>query len=188
MAVLGSLDRLLQTSSIADVTVESIAAGAGMSRSAFYFYFASKHEALAAAVRTINYAMLEQAQPWLNPVPGSDPEQTLQRSFAGIAQVFEQHRHLISAVAEGAAVDPGLRELWQQWIEDFVAAVAPRIEAERTAGRALPGPDAEALARTLLWGNERAFYIEALKPKPDLQEVAAIIATVWQRAIYGKAA
>jgi AcrR family transcriptional regulator len=187
MAVLGSLDRLLQTRSIAEVTVEGIAEGAGMSRSAFYFYFASKHDALAAAVRTINDAMLERGQPWLNPVPGTDPGQALQRSFAGIAEVFEEHRHLISAVAEGAAIDPGLRELWQQWIEDFVGAVAPRIEAERAAGRALPGPEAEALARTLLWGNERAFYIEAIKPEPDLQGVAAIIATVWQRAIYGSA-
>jgi AcrR family transcriptional regulator len=187
MAVLGSLDRLLQTRSIAEVTVEGIAEGAGMSRSAFYFYFASKHDALAAAVRTINEAMLERGQPWLNPVPGTDPGQALQRSFAGIAEVFEEHRHLISAVAEGAAVDPGLRELWRQWIEDFVGAVAPRIEAERAGGRALPGPEAEALARTLLWGNERAFYIEALKPESDLQGVAAIIATVWQRAIYGSA-
>jgi AcrR family transcriptional regulator len=185
--VMASLERLLQERSIAEVTVEDIAAGAGMSRSAFYFYFSSKHDALAAAAAGVRAQMIERAAPFLQRGDG-DPGRALREAFTGVGEVFSEHRHVLRAVAEAGGVDPALRRLWREWIEGFVPVVAPRVEADRAAGRALPGPPAADLVRALLWLNERSFYHELSGPDPDLAHTVEIIATVWERAIYGAGA
>ncbi|GAA0284044.1 hypothetical protein GCM10009527_095180 [Actinomadura nitritigenes] len=50
-AILDAAEEQLGTQSLDGMTVESIARGAGITRNALYFYFASKQDVLAALVR-----------------------------------------------------------------------------------------------------------------------------------------
>ena len=180
--VLASLNRLLKERSIAEVTVEDIAAGAGMSRSAFYFYFSSKNDALVAAFTSVHEEMLAAAATFLDGT--EDVSAALRTTFSGVAEVYRQHRHLISAVADSGALDPTLRGVMTQFIEGFIPPLAARVEADRTDGVAPPGPPAEDVLRSLLWMNERTLYQEMRKRRPQSAEVVEVLATIWERTLY----
>ena len=62
-AILDATERLLATTPFADLTIDDIARGAGISRSALYFYFASKEQVLTALHRRTYDEMVGTMQP-----------------------------------------------------------------------------------------------------------------------------
>ena len=186
-AILETLERLLADRSIAEVGVEDIASGAGVSRSAFYFYFESKHAALAAAVGQLRERIFEAAAGFFRRTDEA-PEAAVRRSLAGVAEIWSAHRHLLGAVVESAVVDPGVRTLWHEWVDAFVGAITTRIEEERAAGTASEGPpSARSLATVLAWSNERNLYVAHLgtPSKAETDALVDALTTVWVSAIYG---
>ena len=189
-AILEAVEGLLRERSIGELSVEEVAGAAGLSRSAFYFYFESKYAALGAALGGVWEEMTLSAAPFFEGSP--DPPGTyVRRALRDVGAAWSKHEHLLVAMVEASAADEGARDLWDAWIGRFVALVAERIEAERAAGRAPAGPPgAHALAEVLLAMNERAYYNHTRRHSPaeETERMVEALAAVWLAAIWGERA
>jgi AcrR family transcriptional regulator len=185
-AILTTAERLLQQRSLAEISVDDLAQGAGISRSAFYFYFPSKD----AVVLTLVDRVVEQA------VAARDRVLELQSDDAQIAwrdgiqsfyEVFGAHRPVIRAVTDLSATNSEARELWSQVMDGWVAHVAGMIEAERERGAAPAGVAARDLATALVQMNERVLQAIFIEETPAVREREVIdtLTHVWRSAIYG---
>ncbi|MAO80472.1 TetR/AcrR family transcriptional regulator [uncultured Nocardioides sp.] len=180
-ALLESLDTLLRETRLEDINIADISRRAGLTRSAFYFYFESKHLAVAALMEEIYGAALTATARLADP---SLPAQ--ERVGAMVSTLFdsvEEHAHLFLATLEARGQSAALRQLWDADRSSFTAMVAEVIRDERAAGRAAPGPDPLVLASMLLDLNDRALerLVEGALPRPDLEEA---IVSIWVRSLF----
>src|ERR671939_495555 len=102
-ALLDALERLLAEQPISRISVDRIARAAGLTRTAFYFHFASKEAALRRLVERAVAAIWEVPQSWL--LGEGDPDEGLERGIAVTAQAWATHGAVFAAVAETAAQD-----------------------------------------------------------------------------------
>jgi AcrR family transcriptional regulator len=182
-ALLEALDHHLQDSSLDSINIADISRRAGVTRSAFYFYFQNK----AAAVAALSEEMYDEAFAAGAVLIGSEgtPRWRIETTITGLFDAWERHQHLIRAMLDARAGNPSVRELWDADRDSFVEPVAAMIEAERAAGRAPAGPDASALATVLLELNDRALErlsIGGALPRED--HIEALV-TIWLRTVYG---
>ena len=185
-AIVEAVERLLEERAIADVSVEDIAAAAGISRSGFYFYFESKYAALGDALTDVSEAMVVAAGDFFGGT-GEPPERMVQRGLSGVADLWHEHAALMSAIVEAAHSDAGARALWDDWRGRFVDLIAERIDAERAAGRAPEGAPAWDLARTLLAMNLGVLYEDgARRAGPStVRRSVDTLGAVWLASIWG---
>jgi AcrR family transcriptional regulator len=64
-AILATCERLLGEKPLGEIGVDELAAGAGISRPTFYFYFESKNAVLRALVERLAEQMYAEAASWL---------------------------------------------------------------------------------------------------------------------------
>ena len=64
----------------------------------------------------------------------------------GCSRRCERHRHLFKAMLEARGSSASVRDIWDDARESFVESVAEMIRADRAAGRAPDGVDADVLA------------------------------------------
>lgn len=180
-------ERLLQERSLAEISVDDLARGAGISRSAFYFYFASKD----AVVLTLVDRMVEEAAASRDEISkriADDPATGLRASIEVFYETFGAHRAVVAAAADLTATNAEARALWSQIMEGWVSDAAEQIEAERQRGAAPAGPPAHDLATALVQMNERVLRAIFVGESPAVQEGRTIdvLAHVWLGAIYGQ--
>lgn len=183
-ALLDALETLLRERTLHDVSVGQIAARAGLTRSAFYFYFPSKEAAVTELLHDVFTEMVGGARAWID--GEGDPRESLRAALAGTIRLWRAHRHLVLAMLD-ARDDTAVRELWDSWIDRFVAPLAGAVEAERARGRApAGGPPAETLIRLLLGMNERALEHHARRDEDERQagELLDALTETWLAAIY----
>jgi AcrR family transcriptional regulator len=185
-AILATAERLLEERPLAEISVEDLARGAGISRPTFYFYFPSKDAVLLTLVdRMVEQASAsrETAIAKLAEEPREGVRLALQDSF----EVFGSRRAVILAAAELRTTNAEARELWSQVMEGWIADASAVIEAERARGAAPPGLPARDLATALVQMNERAHYAAFAGEQPALAEerLLDVIVDIWMRAIYG---
>ncbi len=73
---------------------------------------------------------------------------------------------MLRAAVENWGTVPEMRAFWEDMVRRFVEQSAQSIRDERDAGARPPGPDPEALAKALIWMNERCFYTTSLEREP----------------------
>jgi hypothetical protein len=78
-----------------------------------------------------------------------------------------------------------VRDIWDDARESFVESVAEMIRADREAGRAPAGVDAEVLASVLLEFNDRLLERLTLGGTLTPEQLMDGAAAVWLRSIYG---
>ena len=180
-AVLRATEALLgEGASYAELNIEKIATRAGISRTAFYFYFRDKRELLVRLTSEVNAELMAAADTWWS--GDGDLRDALER----IAALYDQHRPLLRAVVEVSTYDDAVAEYWRQLVGRFVDATQKRIEAEQAAGRALPGP-ARPMAFGLVWMIERAFYEQRVQ-RADVvasDELVEALSAIFTRSVYG---
>lgn len=183
IAILESLDHHLQESSFESINIADISRRAGVSRSAFYFYFESKAAALAALMASI----YDEAFRATNVLTSGDqpPAQRMRASCETMFDTLERNRHLFQAVLEARATSAAVRELWDSDRRSFVAPVAAMIDAERAAGRAPDGPESVMLATLLLELNDRLIERMSLGAELSRDQVIDGAVAIWMRSIYG---
>jgi AcrR family transcriptional regulator len=187
-AILSTAERLLGERSLAEISVDDLAQGAGISRSAFYFYFPSKD----AVVLTLVDRVVEQAGAARDRAlerQASDPAGVWREGIESFYEVFGEHRPVIRAVTDLGASNPEARALWSTAIDGWVSNVTELIEAERTRGAAPEGIAARDLATALVQMNERVLQAIFIEETPAVREREAIatLTHVWRSAIYGAA-
>lgn len=188
-AILDTAERLLQTTSLRDISIADLASGAGISRSSFYFYFRSKDEVLLALVDRI-IAELGIAVVAMGAAIAEDPVGHLTGGIEATARVWREHGPVVRAMTEAANDDEHVRDVWHHTVRRFIDVNAAMIEAERVRGAApTGGASAAEIATALVWMNERAFHVASLGADGALPDdrIVAVLTEVWHRAIYGGA-
>jgi AcrR family transcriptional regulator len=187
-AIMRTAEQLLGERPLSQISVDALARGAGISRSAFYFYFPSK----AAVVLSLVERLVDEAAAARDEALRSDAEtgpDSWRGSIAIFYEIFGAHRAVIEAAVELSATDPEAQQLWAEVMEGWVQHVAERIDSERAGGVAPAGVPARELAIALVQMNERALRSVFTGDQPAIAESEAIdvLAHVWVSAIYAPA-
>ncbi|GAB3008394.1 TetR/AcrR family transcriptional regulator [Saccharothrix stipae] len=185
-AILDTAERLLQTRSLDDIAVDELASGAGISRSTFYFHFASREAVLHALAGGILDALYESASSWLR--RGSEPpEDSIRRALGASLALWRKHGTVLRAAVRARDTDPLMREFWTGVARRFIDATASQIDIEREAGVAPAGPDAKSLAAVLVAMNEQAFLARSRSRRSTVKdrELVDTLTCVWLRSVYG---
>jgi TetR/AcrR family transcriptional regulator, ethionamide resistance regulator len=184
LRVLEATEALLgEGASYTDLGIERIATRAGISRTAFYFYFHDKRELLMRLTEDVAELLYAEADAWWSGA-GDGPAE-LDGALRKVIALYREHGVLLRAVVEAAAVDDAVAGFWRALVGRFVEASRRRIQAEQAAGRI--GPlSAEEVAFALSWMTERACY-QRLAQDRDLDDDAftAGLVRVWTGALYG---
>jgi TetR/AcrR family transcriptional regulator, ethionamide resistance regulator len=182
-AVLKATEELLaEGASYADLAVERIAKRAGISRTAFYFYFRDKRDLLLRLTEDVNALLYAEAEIWWS--GDGDPVDAIRQALTNIAALYQEHGVLLRAIVEVSTYDEEFAAFWRAIVGRFVEASRRRIEAEQQAGHALPGP-AQETAFALTWMSERALYQHLVQPD-IIDDVVEALLLVWTRAVYGR--
>ncbi|MGE4428180.1 MAG: TetR/AcrR family transcriptional regulator [Solirubrobacteraceae bacterium] len=184
-SVLEALEALLgEGETYAELNVERIARRAGISRTAFYFYFRDKREVLERLAETVASELFTAAKLWFS---GTEDDSTaIPEAIGIIARLFAEHGPMVRAVIEVSTYEPEVAAFWRGLLERFVDATDRRIREEQLAGRA-PDYPSRPTAFTLVWGVERVLYQQLVQD--DLlphDELVDAIASTWTRSIYGR--
>ena len=168
--------------SYAELKIEEIATRAGISRTAFYFYFRDKRELLMRLTEDVADALYAEADAWWS---GGDGSEGLERALANVIALYREHGVLLRAVVEASAYDEAVAGFWRALVGRFVEASRRRIEEEQARG-AMTGVATEATAFALTWMTERACY-ERLAQGDDLtDDFQTGLVHVWVSALYGR--
>jgi AcrR family transcriptional regulator len=179
-AVLEATESLLAGgATFAELNIERIATSAGISRTAFYFYFKDKRQLLERLTEGVNEQLMAAAAQWWS------GESDIREALAGIAALYAEHGALMRATVEVSTYDEEMAVFWRGLVGRFVEATRQRIEADQANGRALPGP-ADATAMALVWMTERSFYEQLVQNEPvDRDDLVDAIASIFSRSVYG---
>lgn len=176
-------ERILRGARLDALNIADITRQAGVSRSAFYFYFENKAYAVAALSGRVYDEVAVASQALLD--REGTPRERVERLLGRLFDTIDEHRHLYRAMLEARATDADVREMWDTDRESFVEPLAAMIRAEREVGRAPAGAPETALATVLLDLNDRALERWALRRGPDRESHLAALVSVWLRSIYG---
>jgi AcrR family transcriptional regulator len=182
-AVLAATEALLgEGASYADLNIERIATRAGISRTAFYFYFRDKRELLMRLTEDVNELLYEQADIWFS--GAGEPEPEMREALTNIAALYAEHGVLLRAIVEVSTYDDEVAQFWRGLLGRFVDASRRRIETEREADRSVAGhPHATAFA--LCWMTERTMYQHLVQGEPMArEEMVDALVGIWLRSVY----
>jgi AcrR family transcriptional regulator len=183
--VLEATEALLgEGASYTELNIERIATRAGISRTAFYFYFDDKRELLMRLTEDVAELLYAEADAWWS--GEGDGAGQLDQALRNVIALYREHDVLLRAVVEAAGGDDSVAGFWRAVVGRFVDASRRRIEAEQGAGRIGPMP-AEDVAFSLSWMTERACY-QRLAQGADLADEAftAGLVRIWTGALYGE--
>ncbi len=185
-AILGTLEHLLAHRPFAEISVDDLAKGAGISRPTFYFYFPSKD----AVLLTLFERVLREADARLGGGVEEYAADPTRKWRDGIYAFFQPLRdHLVVALAGVAATATNveMRELWSGFMQKWVDRTAAIIAAERARGAAPDTVPAQDLAAALNLMNERTMFASYAGQTPAVAEEAALdtLVHIWITSIYG---
>lgn len=186
-AILDTAERLLAKRSLREIGIDELTAGAGVSRSTFYFHFESRDAVLYALSERLSRELYSSAVVWFRR-SGETPSVAVRRALEATVALWREHGAVLRASVRGRESDPRLRALWDEVARRFIRSTAVQIESERNAGLALPGPpSARSLARVLVSMNETSCFQQSLLRKSATwdTELVETLAAIWLRTIYG---
>jgi AcrR family transcriptional regulator len=187
-AILETARRLLAERPIAEISVDDLAKGAGLSRPTFYFYFPSKDAVLFALFERV----ITEADAAFERHSESVPEDRYEAWRSGINVFFEtfvRHRGVTRAAHEVRASNPEVRELLARFMQKWIDSTAATIEAERDQGAAPTTLPARDLATALNLMNERALFTSFTEEQPSVApgQLLDTLVHIWVTSIYGEA-
>jgi AcrR family transcriptional regulator len=186
-AILDTAERLLGERPLAAIGIDELAAGAGISRPSFYFYFESRETVLRALAERIADELYRSSEAWLRRSDES-PEAAIRRTLEANLALWRQHGAILRATLHARETDTELRRLWDGVARRFIDATATQLERERAAGLAVPAPpDARSLAAILIGANHNAFHEASLRRRSARadRELVDTLTAVWLRTVYG---
>src|SRR4051812_39923345 len=182
--ILDAAEMLLREGSYSDLTIANVMTRTGLGRSSFYVYFADVPALLRRLASRIEGEFLEVSDVWLT---GPGDEDASRRSTAGIVAVYVRHGPVLKALADAAATQPEVEEIFR-WgvVQHFIDAVTARCEEQYRAGR-FPHLLPREVCHALVLMTER-YLADPLGRSPDSEAdaVAAALNVVWSKVLYGR--
>lgn len=183
--LLSALHERLQVTSFEQISIADISAAAGVSRSAFYFYFTDKAAAVAALAADMHSETIDATN--LLFVRSAPPRARVTDSIRATFASWTEHQHVFRAILAARQHNPEVREVWDAARTALVGPLAQMIDEDRAAGLAPDGPDSTTLATVLLELNERSLEQLGVGTGPGIGERIDTLIEVWCRSIYGDA-
>lgn len=165
--------------SFTELSVERLAAEAGISRSTFYVHFQDKTDIVLRLTRTVLTELRQVSNTWWA-VAEHARSADLRQSLAAIIDVYRRHGAGFAVVAETSAYDADvaqeMRSLMQAIIDDTRAA----IERGQAAG-VMRAVQPTETATVLTWMVERAGYqmVRRGDPSDDPAIVDTLTDIIW---------
>jgi AcrR family transcriptional regulator len=133
---------MFQAKGYASTTIDDIAAAAGTTRATFYAHFPSRLELMKAIIGELNEHLERTSSrthgstaPALVTVVREGDRAAIKEWLSGVAKRWDTIRPYVSVAFEAAAVDPELRTLADEWLEEAVSDITEGLDA---AGRFEP--------------------------------------------------
>jgi AcrR family transcriptional regulator len=174
---------LIWSNPFRDMTVSSLMASTGVSRSAFYQYFNDLHELMETLLDMLQQEIFNVAKPWLEGV--GDPVTLLRETVAGLVHVCYQRGPFLRAITDAAVTDPHLENAWLQFLAGFDDTATARIEADQKQALI---PDFEARPVAFALNRLNAYtLLQAFgqHPRKQPEPVREALARVWISTLYG---
>ncbi len=185
-AILATAERLLADKKFADISVDDLAKGAGLSRPTFYFYFASKDAVLLALLQPLIHQADTGFDGAMEALP-SDPRRAFREGIRTFFTAFGSHSVVARAGTEAIAGSPDVRAVWSTFMAKWITQTASLIEFERSRGAAPDTIPAHDLATSLNLMNERAMTATLVAEDGAVAQdrIVETLAHIWLTSIYG---
>lgn len=182
-AILATAEQLLDARPFAEISVDDLAKGAGISRPTFYFYFGSKE----AVLLTLWERVIREADAALEDAASNATSKDVWGPGIKVFfDTFGAHRGV--TVAASGSNNAEIRDVFAKFMQKWIDFTAATIEAERRRGAAPQTLPAHDIATALNLMNERtllaAFAAETPGIPPD--RVLDSLVHVWTCAVYGE--
>lgn len=186
-AILATAERLLEERSLADISVDDLAKGAGISRPTFYFYFKSKEAVLLSLLEPVIARADSEFDGAVQRLP-TDPRRVWRNGIKAFFTAFSTHRSVARTATEALATSAELRTVWSGFMQKWIDQTAAMITAERERGAAPHTIPAADLATSLNQMNERTMMaaLSAETPAVEAERVVDTLTHVWLSSIYGE--
>lgn len=181
--VFEATERLLsEGNAYADLSVDKIAKAAGISRTAFYFYFSDKRELITGQAAAIAEELYRQAIDFYSGEAGSTEE--LEQVLGEVYDLYFKHGVLIRAVVEVSTYDEQIAVFWRGLLDQFVQATEERLVRQRAAkDSAASVSEPRAMAFALTWMTERALYQQLVQDEPiERHELVTSLVEIFERS------
>ncbi|KAA0110471.1 TetR/AcrR family transcriptional regulator [Mycolicibacterium sp. P9-22] len=185
-AILDTAARLIQQRSFADISVDDLAKGAGISRPTFYFYFASKEAVLLSLMDPLIKRADTGFDNAMDTMP-AEPHQAIRRGIEIFFSSFGSHPATARAGAEAVNSSPEFRAIWAGLMQKWIGLTAALINAERQRGAAPETLPALDLATSLNLMNEKMMMATLADDRPSVEHgrVVDTLTHIWLTSIYG---
>jgi AcrR family transcriptional regulator len=183
-AILEHATELFGRKPISSITTDELAAGAGLSRSSFYFYFPSKHAVLAALISDLGGELTAGHNRWLDGTGRDDDAQ--REASVHTAVLWRTHGALIEQARKSATDYRPVIDFLDAATRRFTSRLSARIVRDREAGLAPDGIAPLTLAR-MIDAVRCARFAELIgrsDARGDARAVADVL-TLTNRMIYG---
>ena len=185
-AILATAERLLEGKKFADISVDDLAKGAGLSRPTFYFYFPSKEAVLLALLEPLIAQADKGFDGAIESLP-ADPRRAFREGIRIFFTAFGSHSVVARAGTEALATSPDIRTIWSTFMQKWINQTAALIEYERRRGAAPVNIGALDLATSLNQMNERAMTATLVAEEGAVAQDRLVdtLAHIWLTSIYG---
>lgn len=165
--------------SFTELSVERLAAQAGISRSTFYVHFQDKGDLATGLTRTVLTELHEVSRRWWE-VAEHAVRADLEDSITAIVAVYRRHAAAFTAVAETATYDATVAEELHGLVQKIIDATQAAIERGQAAGTMRDVQPAETAA-VLTWMVERAGYqlVRRTAPTNDAKVIDVLTDIIW---------
>lgn len=166
--------------SFTELSVDRLAAAAGISRATFYIYFEDKRQLLLKLTRQVFAELSEAANLWWAVAERRDPDDG-RRAIREIIAAYRRHQAVITAANEMATYDAAVAETYRDLIDDVAAKGKLAIERAIASGMA-PAVHSFETANALTWMVERVCHqvVRYAPPEDDPRMAEALTEIVWR--------
>ena len=179
--VLSIVEQHLRTgATFADISVASVVAEAGISRSTFYAYFVDKTTLLRTWYAEFTQVILNAAQAWWS-LDGTATKEDVRAALERIMDAYRAHPELMAATHEAIGTDHGVREAVDAAMRHYIDGLQAHIESGQAGGFVDPALPAAETAYWLQWMAERGLHRMARAESRSSQErlAEAYAGIVW---------
>lgn len=176
-AILDTAEDLLELEGFERMTVEAIAAGAGLSRGSLYFYFGSRQDMLAGLVARTMATVSSGAAAATG--TGLPPGQVVRRALESTEASWREDGRVMQAAVEQGPLVPAIGTLWRSTVEGYAVAMCLGLYPAASAAGRLPDQVLHTV-RALCWMTERSYYWSYVSSgTADLGAVTRTCAAIW---------
>jgi len=182
--LLAASERLLAAgNNFASISIEQLAAEAGMARGTFYLHFRDKGELVARLLNQLTDEMVQSFGTWVDHAELAT-RKDVQAAVTGMIRSFKRHQAIIAAVRGTMISDPVVADLYSKMVHKIAALAQKSIATVKRRDLSRRGAN-EDVASLLTWSI--ALYCTHCIDKPtsiDADRVAKAFGYICNSAIF----